>query len=147
MIYVLDTDILSLLGHKDSPEAPHIRRRIVELPAQDSVVTTIINYEEQMRGWIAALSAARSSKFEVRIYTRILQHLATFRRINVLGYDDAAANTAERLRKRRLTIGTMDLKIASIALANGAVLVTRNTTDFRKIPELRIEDWSSESEK
>jgi hypothetical protein len=32
MIYVLDTDILSLLAHQDSPEAPRIRRRIAELP-------------------------------------------------------------------------------------------------------------------
>ena len=31
MTYVLDTDILSLLGHEDSPEAPRIRRRICGL--------------------------------------------------------------------------------------------------------------------
>jgi predicted nucleic acid-binding protein len=53
MTYVLDTDILSLLAHRDSPEAPRIRRRIAELPAEDAVVTTIVNYEEQIRagGW------------------------------------------------------------------------------------------------
>ncbi|HSZ54592.1 MAG TPA: hypothetical protein VK797_02960 [Tepidisphaeraceae bacterium] len=78
MIYVLDTDILSLLGHRDSPEAPRIRRRIAQLPTEDSVVTTIINFEEQMRGWMAALSQARSAKFEVQIYGRLLEHLATF---------------------------------------------------------------------
>ena len=58
MIYVLDTDILSLLGHEDSPEAPRIRRRIAQLSPDDSVVTTVINFEEQMRGWMAALSRA-----------------------------------------------------------------------------------------
>ena len=147
MIYVLDTDILSLLGHKDSPECPRIRRRIVELPAEDSVVSTVINYEEQMRGWMAALGGSRSSKSEVQIYARLLQHLASFRRITVLGYDDPAANIAAQLRKRRLAIGTMDIKIASIVLAHQAVLVTRNTADFRKIPGLRFEDWSSETEK
>ena len=36
----------------------------------------------------------------------------------------------------------MDLKIASIALANNATLLTRNLSDFSKIPNLRIEDWS-----
>ena len=146
MIYVLDTDTLSLLGHGDSPEAPRIRGRIVELPAEDSVVTTIVNYEEQMRGWMAALSSARSSKTEVRIYSRLLQHLETFRRLTVLGYTDDAASTLDRFRRQRPRIGAMDLKIASIVLTHKAVLVARNAADFSGIPDLRIEDWSRETE-
>jgi tRNA(fMet)-specific endonuclease VapC len=145
MIYVLDTDILSLLAHKDSPEAPRIRRHFVELPSDCSVVTTIINYEEQIRGWMAALGKAKSPNAEIRVYERLLLHLTTFRRMTVLGYDEAAATIAEQLRKR-LSIGTMDLKIACIALAHDAVLVTRNSADFRKIPGLRIEDWTSETQ-
>jgi tRNA(fMet)-specific endonuclease VapC len=42
----------------------------------------------------------------------------------------------------RLRLGTMDLKIAAIARANDATLLTRNTTDFQKVPGLRFEDWS-----
>jgi tRNA(fMet)-specific endonuclease VapC len=145
MIYILDTDILSLPGHKDSPEAPLIRRRIVELPAEHSVVTTVINYEEQMRGWMAALSRAKSSKAEVEVYTRLLHHLASFRRMTVLEYADAAARIAEQPRKRRLPIGAMDLKIAAIVLAHDAILITRNSSDFRKISGLSIEDWTLES--
>jgi tRNA(fMet)-specific endonuclease VapC len=145
MTYVLDTDILSLLAHKDSPEAPRIRRRIAELPAEDSVVTTVINYEEQMRGWMAALSRARSSKLEIQVYGRLLQHLATFLRLTVLPYDDAAAKIAEQLRRQRVQIGAMDMKIAAIVLAFDAVLITRNFVDFRKVTGLRIEDWSIEN--
>ena len=37
----------------------------------------------------------------------------------------------------------MDLKIASIALANDSTLLTRNTNDFQRVPGLRIEDWMS----
>lgn len=145
MIYVLDTDILSLLAHQDSPEAPRIRRRIAELPSEHAVVTTVINYEEQMRGWMASLSQVRSPAAEVRIYARLLQHLATFRRMTVLEYNDSAASIAEQLRRKRLRIGAMDVKIASIVLAHDALLVTRNTADFRRIEGLRIEDWSIES--
>lgn len=35
----------------------------------------------------------------------------------------------------------MDTKIASIALANRATLLTRNANDFQKVPDLQIEDW------
>jgi tRNA(fMet)-specific endonuclease VapC len=38
-------------------------------------------------------------------------------------------------------IGRADLLIASIALANQAVLVTRNTRHFKQIPQLRVVNW------
>jgi tRNA(fMet)-specific endonuclease VapC len=38
-------------------------------------------------------------------------------------------------------IGSLDLKIACIALAHDSTLLTRNTTDFAKVPELQFENW------
>jgi len=60
----------------------------------------------------------------------------------VLEFDLRAATEFQRLRKRHRTIGTMDLKIAAIVLANDATLLSRNLTDFRRIPELKVEDWT-----
>ena len=37
---------------------------------------------------------------------------------------------------------TRDRKIASIALANQLIVVTRNRRDFSRVPGLTIEDWS-----
>jgi len=36
----------------------------------------------------------------------------------------------------------MDLRIASIAIANQITLLTRNTVDFERIPNLLFEDWT-----
>ncbi len=144
MNYVLDTDILSLLAQKGSREGANIRRRLVELPPGDTVATTIVNYEEQIRGWMALLRSAKSTSAELFAYRRLLEHLTTFRTLNVMPYESAAAEINRNLRARRIRVGTMDLKIAAIVLASDATLITRNTTDFARIPNLRIEDWSAD---
>jgi predicted nucleic acid-binding protein len=46
------------------------------------------------------------------------------------------------LRRTYPRLGTMDLKIASIALVHRATLLTRNTKDFGQIKNLVIEDWT-----
>ena len=38
-------------------------------------------------------------------------------------------------------IGPMDLLIAAHALAEGAVLVTNNEKEFRRVPDLPLENW------
>ena len=43
---------------------------------------------------------------------------------------------------QRVRIGTMDLKIAAIVLAHDATLLSRNLSDFRKVPGLKVEDWT-----
>jgi len=40
----------------------------------------------------------------------------------------------------------MDLKIAAIVLARNATLLTRNLADFRKVPGLKVENWTLPSE-
>jgi tRNA(fMet)-specific endonuclease VapC len=43
---------------------------------------------------------------------------------------------------RRVRVATLDLRIASIALCRGLTLLTRNISDFGRVPGLKTEDWT-----
>lgn len=59
-------------------------------------------------------------------------------------FDDVAAEVFQELRGQKVRVGTMDLRIAAIAIANGMTLLTRNTVDFERIPGLTFEDWTTD---
>ena len=139
---LLDTDVLTLVQRVDSPAGLRIRARIAELPADEHAATTIITYEEQIRGWFLRLSKATGMDDQIAVYDRILKHIDNYRRAVVLPFNRPAADHFERLRKQKIRIGTPDLKIAAIALSLTATLITRNLHDFAKVPDLRIEDWT-----
>ena len=140
-MYVLDTDHISLLEHGQSPEAERLRERLGELSGSE-VGVTIISFEEQVRGWLTYLARARTITRQVEAYVRLRRMVENYRYIPLLDFDSAAASEFQRLSRQRVRIGTMDLKIAAIALAHGATLVTRNLADFRKVPGLKVEDWT-----
>lgn len=61
----------------------------------------------------------------------------------ILDFDAAAAGEYQSLSEARLRVGTMDLRIAAIALAHNALLVSRNLADFQRVPGLKVEDWTA----
>jgi tRNA(fMet)-specific endonuclease VapC len=141
-MYVLDTDHISLLeSASSSPEAQRLRFRLASLKPVERI-TTIITFEEQIRGWMSFLAQARSLPQQVKAYRRLKGVLDRYLKITVLEFDEAAAAEFERLKQSRLRIGTIDLKIAAIALAHGATVLTRNLKDFTRVPGLRVEDWA-----
>jgi len=137
---VLDTDHMSLLEWGGGGSAA-LRERLADVGA-DEVVTTIVSYEEQMRGWMAYLARAKSTDQEVEAYQRLRRHLDNYRQIAVVDFDHRAATEFQRLRSARIRIGTMDLKIAAIALSRDAILLSRNLVDFDLVPGLKVEDWT-----
>lgn len=44
-------------------------------------------------------------------------------------------------------IGQLDMMIGAAARAQGLIVVTHNVKDFRRIPDLRLEDWESTTRK
>jgi|SRR5688572_9960742 tRNA(fMet)-specific endonuclease VapC len=59
--------------------------------------------------------------------------------------EDAALHYAEiraDLKRRGVMIGANDLFIAAHARASGLTLVTNNTAEFERVPDLRLENWT-----
>ena len=65
--------------------------------------------------------------------------------VNVIGFDSRAAFHCGRIRaileQKGMPINQTDLQIASIAIANDLMLVTRNIKHFIRINELKVENW------
>lgn len=143
-LYILDTDHMSLLERLDNEAAHKILNRLDRnLTISDSAVTTIITFEEQSRGWMARLAKAKNISRQVEDYRKLSQLLENYRAIQVLDFDEKSALHYQDLINARIRIGTMDLKIAAIAIANNATLLSRNLKDFGKIPSLKVEDWAA----
>ena len=64
-----------------------------------------------------------------------------FNRLHMLTFSADAADRFRELRQAGVRIGSMDLKVACIALVNGVLLLTANRRDFEKVPGLRFESW------
>jgi tRNA(fMet)-specific endonuclease VapC len=140
-VIILDTDCFTLAQHGSNTEGRTLGERILR-ESKDDIGVTIITFEEQMRGWLAFVAKARNEENRILAYGRLLEMLGDFAKVRVLAYDQEASFHYLRLMKARLRIGTMDLKIGAIALANSATLITRNMRDFEKIVGLKIEDWT-----
>lgn len=78
----------------------------------------------------------------VRGYTMLMKIIQGFSAASVLPFNAGAATIFDGLRAQRVRIATMDLRIAAIALSWDLVLLTRNVSDFRKVPGLVPEDWT-----
>lgn len=141
---ILDTDSLSILERKTGQPYLTLKRNLVAFDPE-MIATTIVTFDEQMRGWMAFAARSRDTADLILAYSRMESFLDTFRSIPVLPFTPDAGIAYDDLRRQKIRVGTMDLRIASIALAKDAILVSRNLVDFERIPGLTVEDWTREN--
>jgi len=141
-LYVMDTDHLSLFERNH----PTVVSRVLEArqSAFDDLSTTVVSMQEQLEGRLAQIRKVRHTESLELAYRLLKQTFDLFADLNVLDYSTVADNSFREFRKAGLRIGTQDLRIASIVLANGGILLTRNLRDFAKVPNLVIQDWARE---
>lgn len=142
MKYLLDTDHVTILQYRSGVEYPVVAARLLQI-SEDAVAISIISFHEQTSGSNAYINRARGTDSVVQGYERLNRLLKHYAEALVLPFDENAAAEFDRLRARGVRVGTMDLRIASIALARRLIVATRNTRDFSRVPDLVTEDWTS----
>jgi tRNA(fMet)-specific endonuclease VapC len=138
--YVIDTDHISLVLRRHPQVSQRFRQEIQMLGI------TIISVQETFNGWAGKINLVKDEPERITAYSHLHRSASFFQTLQLLNYDQAASDTYQRLiantpalAKKRLD---KDIRIAAIALANQAIVVTRNYRDFNLIPGLQIEDWS-----
>ena len=140
-IYLLDTNIISE-PTKLSPNENVIQKLADNL--EYSCISAIT--------WAEMLSEIKSlpeGKRKTGLFDYSIESVQ--KQYQILSCDASAANIYSDLYERLKTKGApaqrFDLMIASIAISNNLILVTRNVSDFKDIAEnsnLMIENWFDE---
>lgn len=139
MFVVLDTNHFAELVH-DTQHAARLKRRFADRKAE--VVASIVTAQEVSEGWSAFIRKQKAgSEKQVHGYLQFQHSLELLAELTILPFDGEAAAVFRRLRKELPRAGTQDLKIAAIALAHDAMVLTRNIVDFARVPDLRVENW------
>jgi len=140
-MYLFDTDHFGIYQQKSGPDCAKLVARMSERNYEDLFVP-IISFHEQVMGWSTYLHQKRNAEQVIRAYRRLEAILHDFAKADVVGFDALASDTFDALRSQGVRVGTMDLRIAAIALSRGWTVLTRNAVDFAKVPNLKIEDWT-----
>ena len=141
MKFLLDTDHISVLQKQSGADFAALIARVAQVPHAD-LAFCIVSFHEQALGCNSYIAQAKAPGDVVQGYRMFDRVLSAFAAAVVLPFDANAAMVFDGLVAARVRIGTMDLRIASIALSQGLALLTRNARDFAKVSGLVIADWT-----
>ena len=131
--YLLDTNILSDLVRQ--PQGA-VARRIAEA-GEETICTSIIVAAELRFG------AEKSDSDKLGDQVDLILSA-----IEILPLESPADREYGKLRhylsRNGMLVGPNDLLIAAQALCAGLIVVTANTGEFSRVPDLKVENWLSE---
>ena len=140
--YLLDTNIISEI------RKPFPNKKVVSKVMQNKDYSDIsaITWAESLSD-LKRMSDGKKKEALSSFYNEIIHE-----QFDIIPFDEHAATIYSDLYPKLEAIGKLpsdfDLQIASIAIANNMILVTRNTKDFFdicSISNLMIENWFEEN--
>jgi tRNA(fMet)-specific endonuclease VapC len=132
--YLLDTNIVSHLVRE--PQGA-VAKRIAEV-GEHHVCTSIIVACELRYGAAKRASVKLARQLEAVLDAMEILPLES-------GTDRHYAAIRDALERKGTPIGANDMLIAAHARAVGAVCVTANLAEFRRVPGLKVENWLARS--
>ncbi|MEN8216318.1 MAG: type II toxin-antitoxin system VapC family toxin [Pseudomonadota bacterium] len=131
MNFLFDTN--ACISYLNNPLSP-IRRRLEQLSSNQVFVCSVVKAEL----FYGAMKSQNPAKTLAKQEAFLNQFVS-------LPFDDRTAKIFGDIRAYLARLGTpigpYDLQIAAIALAHNVTLVTHNTNEFSRVPNLQIEDW------
>ncbi|HYW20838.1 MAG TPA: type II toxin-antitoxin system VapC family toxin [Nodularia sp. (in: cyanobacteria)] len=134
LIYLLDTNVCIIYLKGRSSSVSHY---IDNLEVDKISVCSVVKAEL----FFGSMKSNNPQK-NLNIQKSFLQQFVS------LPFDDSCAEVYGKIRadlaNTGTPIGSNDIQIASIALANNLILVTHNVREFSRVEGLKIEDWEGE---
>lgn len=133
MVFLLDSNAwISYMREK----SPSLIARVDATPPEELCLSSIVCFE-------LLYGAYRSARPDKNL--ALLGKL--FQRYQLVGFEKSTADVASQLRFDLESLGTpigpYDLLIAATALVHDLTLVTRNTGEFGRVSNLRVENWEA----
>jgi tRNA(fMet)-specific endonuclease VapC len=130
-MYLLDTNICIYFMKNMYPE---LTEKLLSLDPASLLISSVTVYELEY-------GAEKSNRGE-KSRQRLALFLAPFK---ILPFTADDAVTAGKIRacleKQGTPIGPYDIQIAAQAFTRNVTLVTHNTGEFSRVPNLKVEDW------
>jgi tRNA(fMet)-specific endonuclease VapC len=134
LIYLLDSNvcIMHIKGR-----SPSIDRHLENLETDKIAVCSVVKAE-----LFYGSTGSNNPQKALNLQKSFLSQFVS------LSFDDICAEVYAKIRRDLANagtpIGSNDLQIAAIALANNLMLVTHNVREFSRVEGLKIEDWEGE---
>jgi tRNA(fMet)-specific endonuclease VapC len=136
MIYLPDTNVFSRYLRGEDRAIKEKLESNLRFCRLSSVVLSELEYGVAKRPDLAVL------RQRVQRLREIIADDLDYTCADAVYYGAIRAHLA-RLKPNALPIGPYDLMLADQALRLGAVVVTHNAAEFRRVPILVVEDWQS----
>lgn len=133
MTYLLDTNIC-IYALKNT--YPSLSQKLFQIHP-DEIAVSAVTVSELEYG-------AAKSKWAQQTSFRMHMFLAAF---TILPFSEQDAVKAGQIRafleEKGKIIGPYDIQIAAQGVSRGLIVVTHNTKEFSRVPDVRLEDWVS----
>ena len=131
MKYLVETNVCIFLMKNTYPA---MTRRFLSMDPSDFYISSVTLYE--------LVYGAEKSKWGERNRNNLMLFLSPF---SIIPFDGNDAYYAGKIRnyleERGTMIGPYDVQIAAQGLARNLIVLTHNTDEFKRVPELKTEDW------